>query len=94
MAKVRAHLIIEGIVQGVFFRAHTREQADINSVQGWVRNKPDGTVEAVFEGDEEPVNKLIGWCHNGPPEAVVKNVKIDWETYKGEFKNFTVIHGV
>lgn len=94
MAKVRAHLIIEGIVQGVFFRAHTREQADRNSVQGWVRNKPDGTVEAVFEGDEEAVKKLIEWCHNGPPEAVVKNVKTDWEIYKGEFKNFTVIHGV
>jgi acylphosphatase len=94
MAKVRAHLVIEGTVQGVFFRAYTREQADENSVHGWVRNRPDGTVEAVFEGDEEPVKKLIAWCHNGPPEAVVKNVKIDWETYKGEFKNFMVIHEV
>lgn len=93
MAKVRAHLIIEGIVQGVFFRAHTREQADSNSVHGWVRNRPDGTVEAVFEGDEESVKKLIEWCHKGPSEAVVKNVKIDWERYKGEFKNFAVIHG-
>ncbi|MEK7841510.1 MAG: acylphosphatase [Deltaproteobacteria bacterium] len=94
MAKVRAHLIIEGIVQGVFFRAHTKEQADRNSIHGWVRNRPDSAVEAVFEGDEEPVKKLIEWCHNGPPEAVVENVKTDWEAYKGEFKNFIVIHGV
>jgi len=94
MAKVRAHLVIEGIVQGVFFRTYTRKQANRNSVHGWVRNRPDGTVEAVFEGDEEPVKKVIEWSHNGPPEAVVKNVKIAWETYKGEFKNFMVIHEV
>ncbi|MEK7829254.1 MAG: acylphosphatase [Deltaproteobacteria bacterium] len=94
MAKVRAHLIIEGIVQGVLFRAHTKEQADRNSIHGWVRNRPDSTVEALFEGDEELVKKLIAWCHHGPPEAVVENVKTDWEAYKGEFKNFIVIHGV
>lgn len=94
MANVRAHLIIEGNVHGVFFRANVMEQADRTGVHGWVKNRPDGTVEALFEGDEEPVKKLIEWCHHGPPEAVVKNVNIDWEAYKGEFKNFTVIRGV
>ena len=94
MAKVRAHLIIEGIVQGVFFRANTKEQADRKGVHGWVRNTHDSAVETVFEGDEEPVKKLIEWCHHGPPEAAVNHVNINWEMYKGEFKDFTVIHGV
>ena len=94
MAKVRAHLIIEGVVQGVFFRANTREKAERNSINGWVRNRPDDTVEAVFEGDEEAVKNLIEWCHHGPPGAVVKNVNIDWQDYKDEFKNFTVIRGL
>lgn len=94
MANVRAHLIIEGIVHGVFFRANTKEQADRTGVHGWVKNRPDGTVETLFEGEEGAVKKLIAWCHHGPPEAVVKNVNIDWEAYKGEFKNFTVIRGL
>ena len=94
MAKVRAHLIIEGVVQGVFFRANTREKAERNSINGWVRNRSDGTVEAIFEGESEPVKKLIEWCHHGPPGAVVKNVKIEWQAYEGEFKNFTVIRGL
>ncbi|MBI5048909.1 MAG: acylphosphatase [Deltaproteobacteria bacterium] len=94
MAKVRAHLIIEGLVQGVFFRANTRGKAEVNNINGWVRNMSDGTVEAVLEGDEEPVKKLIEWCHHGPPGAVVKNVNIEWQAYKDEFKNFTVIREI
>lgn len=94
MTEVRAHLIIEGFVQGVFFRANTREMAERHHVNGWVRNRPDGTVEAVFEGKEEAVKKLIEWSRHGPPDAVVKNVNIDWEEYKGEFKNFRVIRGI
>lgn len=94
MANVRAHLTIEGVVQGVFFRANTKEQADRRGVHGWVRNRPDGTVEAVFEGEQEAVKKLIEWCHHGPPGAVVEKVNIDWEAYKDEFKNFTVIRGL
>lgn len=94
MAKVRAHLIIEGIVQGVFFRANTREMAERYSVNGWVMNRSDGTVEALFEGKEEAVKKLIEWCHHGPPNAVIKNVNIEWQAYKGEFKDFTVIRGL
>ena len=93
MRKVRVHLIIEGVVQGVFFRANTREKAERNNINGWIRNRPDGTVEAVFEGEEKPLKKLIEWCHHGPPGAVVKNVKIEWQAYEGEFKNFTVIRG-
>ncbi|MBI5328500.1 MAG: acylphosphatase [Deltaproteobacteria bacterium] len=94
MAKARAHLTIEGLVQGVFFRANTRETAERHNVNGWVRNMSDGTVEAVLEGEEESVKKLIEWCHNGPPGAVVKNVNIEWQAYKNEFKNFTVMRGL
>jgi len=90
MAKVRAHLIIEGIVQGVFFRARTKEQADRNSIHGWIRNRPDSAVEAVFEGNEDSVKKLVEWCQHGPPKAVVENVNTAWEAYTGEFQNFTV----
>lgn len=91
MAKVRAHIIIEGVVQGVCFRANTKTQADINFIYGWVSNKHDGTVEAVFEGEAQSVNKVIEWCRNGPTEAIVKNVNVSWETCKNEFKNFSVI---
>lgn len=94
MAKARAHLIVEGVVQGVFFRANTKEQADRKGVYGWAKNRPDGTVEAVLEGEEESVKKLIEWCHHGPPGAVVKNVNIEWQVYEGKFKNFTVIRGL
>ncbi|MBI5285968.1 MAG: acylphosphatase [Deltaproteobacteria bacterium] len=91
MSEVRAHLIIEGIVQGVFFRANTRDVATRHGVHGWVRNRPDGTVEAELEGDEEAVKKVIQWCHKGPPGAVVERVSVDWEDYKGEFNGFSVI---
>lgn len=94
MAKTRAHLIIEGFVQGVFFRANTLEMAERHNVGGWVRNRPDGTVEAVFEGNEEAVKKLIEWCRHGPPGATVEKVNTDWEEYTGEFENFTVIRGI
>ena len=94
MEKVRAHLIIEGIVQGVFFRANTKETAERNGVHGWVRNRPDGTVEAVLEGEEEMVKKVIEWCHKGPIGAVVENVNTAWQEYKGEFNSFTVIRGL
>ena len=91
--KVRAHLRIYGLVQGVFFRANTREVARRHGVCGWVRNRMDGTVEAVFEGEEERVRKVIEWCHKGPPGARVDRVNVDWEEYKNEFDDFSVITG-
>lgn len=91
MSNVRAHLIIEGIVQGVFFRANTREVAIRNGVKGWVRNRLDGGVEAVLEGDEGAVKKVIQWCHKGPPGAMVERVKVKWGDYRGEFNGFSVV---
>ena len=87
---VRAHVIISGLVQGVFFRSYTREWAKELGVKGWVRNLPDGRVEAVFEGEESRVKELIERCRKGPPLAVVEEVKVTWEKYRGEFDDFEI----
>lgn len=81
---VRAHVIIDGVVQGVFFRASTRETAMRIGVNGWVRNLADGRVEAVFEGSEDRVREAIEWTWQGPPRAVVEDVQVSWEDPKGE----------
>lgn len=91
MNLVRAHLIVEGVVQGVFFRASAAEVAKRHGVCGWVKNNPDGTVEAVIEGDEEKVKQVIGWCRIGPPRARVDRVEVRWEEYKNEFDDFLAI---
>jgi len=88
--RIRAHLLIEGRVQGVFFRAYTQEEARKRALTGWVRNLYDGRVEAVFEGEEKEVRSIIGWCHSGPTRAVVTNVSVDIEEHKGEYQDFTV----
>ncbi len=89
---VRAHVFISGKVQGVFFRAHTRDEATKRGVKGWVRNLPDGRVEAVFEGEEDNVRDLINWCREGPPFARVEDVEVNWEDYKGEFETFSIVY--
>lgn len=87
---VKAHLFIEGLVQGVFFRSYTRSVAKENNVKGWVKNLPDGRVEVVLEGKEEDVKKVIEFCKKGPPGAIVTNLEITWEEYKGEFDDFEI----
>ena len=88
--KVRAHAIISGRVQGVFFRMETKRAADGLGVLGWVKNQLDGTVEAVFEGDRDRVEAVLDWCNEGPPPADVTAVKVEWEDYTGEFKGFDI----
>jgi acylphosphatase len=88
--KVRAHVYISGRVQGVFFRDSTRHLARRYGVAGWVRNLPDGRVEAVFEGEKDAVQRLIDWCHQGPPGARVDRVDVEWQEYTGAFTDFTV----
>ena len=90
MDNVRARVIVEGRVQGVFFRHHTQETAYELSVKGWVRNRWDGSVEALFEGDKKNVDQIIQWCHRGPSEARVIKVHTTWENYTGEFDDFSV----
>jgi acylphosphatase len=92
MEKVRARVIVEGRVQGVFFRSHTEEMAFRLGVKGWVKNRRDGRVEAVFEGDQEKVDQIIQWCHQGPPEARVTKVHLAWEDFAGEFDDFSVTY--
>jgi acylphosphatase len=91
--KVRAHVYVSGRVQGVFFRSETKEKADEYGVKGWVRNLHDGRVEAIFEGEKEKVDKIIEFCRHGPPGAIVKNIEIIWEEWKGEFKDFRIKYG-
>jgi acylphosphatase len=87
---VRAHIFIEGRVQGVFFRSYMREKANQLKVSGWVRNLPDGRVEAVLEGEEPNVSTLISWCQQGPPSARVTNIETKWEQATGEFSTFNI----
>lgn len=87
---VRAHIRITGRVQGVFFRQTTAREADLIGVTGWVRNLPNGDVEAVVEGEPERVDRLIAWCHHGPPTARVDGVSVSWETVTGEFTRFSI----
>jgi acylphosphatase len=86
--KTRAHVFVSGRVQGVFFRQKTKQQAESFGVTGWVRNLPDGRVEAVFEGEEEAVKALVEYCHHGPSYARVTNIDASWEDYRGEFSDF------
>ena len=89
---VRAYVRIYGIVQGVFFRANTRRVAKRLGLKGYVRNLPDGSVEAVFEGERDKVEKAIEWCRRGPPLARVERVEVKYEEYRGEYDDFYILH--
>jgi acylphosphatase len=88
--KARAYVFVSGRVQGVYFRLNTKNVATRHKVTGWVRNLPDGRVEAVFEGDEMDVNEVIEWCHVGPPKSTVQDVSVKFQKYTGEFIGFNV----
>jgi len=88
--KIRAHVIAAGKVQGVFYRAETASQAKRLNVTGGVGNLSDGRVEAVFEGEENNVQRLIDFCRHGPPNAYVVNLDVRRQEWKGEFDSFTV----
>ncbi len=92
MEKARARLRIHGRVQGVFFRASTRDQARRLQVVGWVRNMVSGDVEALAEGDRAAVERLIQWCHQGPSSARVTRVEVEWEPFKDEFDDFSIAY--
>ena len=86
----RVHVYISGRVQGVFFRAETQRAAIGFKITGWVKNMADGRVEAVFEGDDENMDKMLEWCHIGPPAARVEEVLTEEEPYTGEFRDFNI----
>lgn len=88
----RMHLIIEGRVQGVWFRESTRRQAVSLGISGWVKNRPEGTVEALLEGPEDAVLRLVAWCGKGPSAAGVTKIHETEETWRGEFDTFDVLY--
>ena len=89
--KTRVHAIIEGRVQGVCFRMATQKKAQRIGVTGWVRNKSDGTVEAVFEGDENAVQSVLDWCRQGgPPSGRVDDMKLERQEYQAQFPGFNI----
>jgi acylphosphatase len=86
----RVHIIVEGRVQGVFFRAFTRDEAIRLGLSGWVRNRPNGTVEAVVEGEESVVENMLQWFHQGSPHAIVEKVHLAEEPPLGDFNTFEI----
>jgi acylphosphatase len=84
--KVRAHVFVSGRVQGVFYRAEARDHARTRRLGGWVRNRSDGRVEAVFEGARPQVESMIDWCRKGPPLARVTSVEVSWESPVGQIE--------
>ena len=88
MKRTRVH--VSGIVQGVCFRAATRRAAADLNLTGWVRNMRDGRVEAIFEGDDAAVKKIVEWCQVGPPAARVDKVILMEEQYMGLFSGFSI----
>ena len=91
--KACAHVFVTGRVQGVFFRLETKRNADRHNVKGWVRNLPDGRVEAVFEGEKDAVETLIAFCKHGSSGAKVTNLELTWKPYTGTFDRFRVKYG-
>lgn len=87
---VRARAIFRGRVQGVYFRAHCADKARELGLEGFVRNLPDGTVEAVFEGDEPAIKVCIEWNKTSQPHAEVSEVEVSWREPEGRFKGFHV----
>lgn len=89
---IRAHVFISGRVQGVFYRASTKNMAEQLGLKGWVKNTSDGRVEALFEGDETAVKDMISWCHKGPRSAEVSDVTVDYTKFLGEFEEFCITY--
>jgi acylphosphatase len=84
------HVLIQGRVQGVWFRASTKQKAEQLGLLGWVRNTADGHVEAVFEGNKQKIEEMIQWCHQGPPLSKVKNVQVTQQNPTYSFEDFSI----
>lgn len=88
---ISAHVIVTGRVQGVYYRVSMTQEAHNLGVTGWVKNRPDGAVEAVIEGKREKVVKLIDWCRQGPPASQVTDLQVKWEDFRGEYQDFCIV---
>ena len=89
---IRAHIFISGRVQGVFFRKNTYKKAEELEVLGWIKNLPDGRVEAIFEGEKENVKKILDWSSRKSFPASVDSINLEWQEHTDEFKNFKIIN--
>lgn len=91
MALKQLHMVVRGRVQGVYFRASAQREARRLGVCGWVRNRPDGSLEIVAEGEEAAVRDLHGWAQKGPSAARVDKVDTRWRSYVGEYSDFRIL---
>ncbi|MFZ5898811.1 MAG: acylphosphatase [Bacillota bacterium] len=94
MSRMIAEVRITGKVQGVYFRWATQQEAQKHGLTGWVRNNPDGSVSALFEGEQGQIAEMIKWCHSGPPAARVDKVEATYkpaEDHEPHYKEFTII---
>ncbi|MGA8571553.1 MAG: acylphosphatase [Desulfobaccales bacterium] len=90
--KARLHVLIEGRVQGVYFRAATRDEARALGLAGWVRNLADGRVEALFEGERPALEKMLAWCRQGPQYAYVVRLEEEWQPHLGDLADFLMVY--
>lgn len=88
--KKQVYVKISGKVQGVFYRAEACEEARKLGLKGWIRNTEDGEVEAIAQGEEERLKHFITWCWDGPDQAHVKNVEIEWRDRFEDFPDFSI----
>ena len=91
MANKRVQLFIRGRVQGVFFRAATQREARRLGIGGWVKNRNDGSIELLAEGEEEAIKEIVSWANHGPTAARVDHVDVRWRGYTGEFPEFSIV---
>lgn len=91
MALKRIHLVVRGRVQGVYFRASAQREARQLGLTGWVKNRNDGAVELVAEGEEDQVKDFLAWSQQGPSTARVDKVETRWRSYTGEYPNFRIV---
>lgn len=90
MFRIQAHVTITGIVQGVGFRHSLWRRAIEKSLTGWVRNRRDGSVEALFQGDKSLIEDILEWCRSGPVHAKVYEVNVSWGNEEERFDSFTI----
>ncbi len=83
-------ILVHGRVTGVYFRAAAQREAKRLGITGWVRNRNDGTVEILAEGEEDAVKELIGWTHHGPSAARVEDIDVRYRSYTGEHSDFRI----
>lgn len=91
MGLKRIQVVVRGRVQGVFFRASAQREARQLGLTGWVKNRPDGAVEVVAEGEEDNVKDFLAWTQHGPSTARVDKVETKWRSYTGEFAEFRIV---